>query len=83
MNISNSDLEFLIQLENKLGKQENWGEDVQKLWKLNEKLINQRKKDRERTRTFVSEKRKTDITYGRSKQEIERINKRINKESFN
>ena len=83
MNINNNDLEFLIHLGNKLSKQENWSEDVQKLLKLNEKLIIQRKKSRERIKTYIGEKRKTDKTYGRSKQEIERINKRINKELFN
>ena len=83
MNISNSDLDFLIQLEKKLGKKENWSWDACKLCALNAKLIRQRNKSRERTRNYVKEKRKTDITYGRSKQEIERINKRIDKELFN
>lgn len=80
MHISVSDLEFLIHLENRLGCFENWSEDVTRLWKLNEKLIKQRDKTNKRTREYVAEQRKTNEFYGRSKQEIERIKNKKNKQ---
>lgn len=67
MYITNDDLEFLIHLENKLGKQENWSEDVVRLWEVIERLLKQRSAQREKTKEKNREMRKTDKNYGRSK----------------
>lgn len=67
MYINNKDLEFLIQLENELGEKENWSSRVEQLWRLNEKLINQRETNNKKTRESIAEKRKTDKNYARSK----------------
>ena len=67
MHISIDDLNFLITLENKLGKEQNWSEDVIRLWELNDKLLRQREKDNERIRKVIAERRKTDKNYARSK----------------
>ena len=67
MYISNSDLEFLIQLENKLGCLLDWNEDVFKLWSLNEKLLKQRKANNEKTRKYIAERRKVNKNYARGK----------------
>ena len=67
MYISNEDLEFLIQLENKLGCLLDWTEDVCKLWELNEKLLKQRKANNEKTRKYIAERRKKDKNYARGK----------------
>ena len=79
MNITNSDLEFLIKLENKLGSPENWSEDVIGLWEMIERLKVQKVRSNEKIRNNIREKRKSDPGYGRSKQEKEKINKK-NKE---
>lgn len=67
MYINNDDLEFLIELENELGCKEDWSDTVSRLWRLNEKLIKQRKEENKRAREFIAEKRKTDKNYARSK----------------
>ena len=67
MYINNDDLDFLISLENKLGEKENWSDEVMTLWLLNERLIKQRDKNRDKTRKIISEKRKIDKNYARSK----------------
>lgn len=67
MYISNKDLEFLIELENELGCDENWSERVNKLWELNQKLIEQREKNNKKVRGAVAEKRKTNKNYARKK----------------
>ena len=83
MYISKADLEFLIELEYKLCETKGFTEYVERLWKLNEKLINNRKSSNERTLKYITEKRKTNPMYGRSKQEIENRQKakqrRLNK----
>lgn len=67
MYINNEDLEFLVHLENRLGSMENWSEDVTRLWELIEKLQTQRKIQNEKTLRAVTEKRKADPLYARSK----------------
>lgn len=67
MYINNKDLEFLIQLENELGCDENWSDRVKQLWKLNEKLIKQREANNKKTREAIAEKRKIDKNYARRK----------------
>ena len=67
MHITNSDLELLIHLENKLGAQENWSDDVLALWGLVDRLVRQRDEGRVRTRTAIANRRKTDKNYARSK----------------
>ena len=82
MHIKNEDLDFLIELENKLWATEGFTDDVEKLWKLNERLIQKRNQTREKTLNYITEKRKTNPNYGRSKEEIqarERAKNRRNK----
>ena len=67
MYISNADLEFLIQLENKLGCLLDWNEDVSRLWLLNEKLLKQRNARNEKTRKYIAERRKENKNYARGK----------------
>lgn len=67
MHLSNNDLEFLIRLENKLGEQEGWSDDVIQLWNMIEKLIDQRDVQRTKTRIAIANGRKIDKNYGRSK----------------
>lgn len=67
MYINNKDLEFLIELENELGCDENWSDRVKKLWELNERLIKQREANNKKTREAIAEKRKTNKNYARSK----------------
>lgn len=67
MNIKNEDLEFLIHLENKMGEQENWSEDVMTLWKLIERLQSQREVQRLKCRTIMAERRILDKNYSRGK----------------
>ena len=67
MYINNKDLQFLIKLENELGREENWSDRVQQLWELNERLMKQRENGNKKTREAVAERRKTDKNYARSK----------------
>lgn len=67
MYISKKDMEFLIELENELGCDENWSDRVKRLWQLNEKLISQREVRNKYTREYIAEKRKTDKNYATSK----------------
>ena len=67
MHISIDDLNFLIELENKMGKEQNWSKDVIRLWELNDKLLRQREKGNEKTRNAIAERRKMDKNYARSK----------------
>ena len=76
MHITNKDLEFLINLEYKLGVMENWSDDVLYLWEMIERLQAQKEKTNKRTLEVITNKRKTDPTYGRSKKEIERIKRK-------
>lgn len=68
MYIINSDLQFLIGLENKLGIQEGWSEDVSRLWELIERMKNQADKTRAYTREHYRKMRMIDKNYGRGKQ---------------
>ncbi len=68
MYLTNKDLELLIRIENKLGSETGWdGQYVHELWQLNEKLINQRNKDRAKVRTLIAKGRAVDKNYGRGK----------------
>lgn len=67
MHITIDDLNFLISLENRLGKAENWSDDVMRLWELNDKLLRQREASNEKTRVAVATRRATDKNYARSK----------------
>lgn len=71
MYIKNKDLDFLIELENKLGNTEGWSEDTFKLWSLIDRLLKEREKTNKRTLNIITEKRKTNPNYGRSKEEIQ------------
>ena len=42
MRITNDDLDFLVELENYLGAKESWSPMVQRLWLLNDRLLNRR-----------------------------------------
>lgn len=79
MYLKNEDLEFLIELENKLWATEGFTDDVEKLWKLNERLIQKRNQTREKTLNYITEKRKTNPNYGRSKEEIQAREKAKNR----
>lgn len=79
MYISNSDLDFLVGLEKTLGLYEYTQHEAKKLKKLTDKLIANRDKRRESIRNTVAKKRKADKTYGRSKKEIETIERRAKK----
>ena len=79
MHIKNEDLDFLIELENKLWATEGFTDDVEKLWKLNERLIQKRNQTREKTLNYITEKRKTNPNYGRSKEEIQAREKAKNR----
>ena len=76
MHITNKDLEFLINLEYKLGVMENWSDDVLYLWEMIERLQAQKEKTNKRTLEIITNKRNTDPTYGRSTKEIERIKRK-------
>jgi len=67
VNIKNEDLIFLIELEDYFGKIEGWTDRTEKLWSLNERLIQQRNTQREKTRIIISERRIHNKNYGRSK----------------
>lgn len=79
MYLKNEDLEFLIELENKLWATEGFTDDVEKLWKLNERLIQKRNQTREKTLNYITEKRKSNPNYGRSKEEIQAREKAKNR----
>lgn len=79
MYLKNEDLDFLIELENKLWATEGFTDDVEKLWKLNERLIQKRNQTREKTLNYITEKRKSNPNYGRSKEEIQAREKAKNK----
>lgn len=65
--ITNGDLNFLIKLENELGKEESWSERVVDLWALVDKLIKQRARQNERAREYIAERRISDKNYARTK----------------
>ena len=79
MYLKNEDLDFLIELENKLWATEGFTDDVEKLWKLNERLIQKRNQTREKTLNYITEKRKSNPNYGRSKEEIQAREKAKNR----
>lgn len=79
MYLKNEDLDFLIELENKLWTIEGFTDDVEKLWKLNERLIQKRNQTREKTLNYITEKRKSNPNYGRSKEEIQAREKAKNR----
>lgn len=70
MTIKNDDLEFLIELEDVLNKYDKiYNTDktynnLIKLINLNERLIQERTKRREKTRILIAEKRKINKEYG-------------------
>lgn len=72
MIINNGDLEFLIHLENNLQSIENRSEDVTRLKTLIEKLQNQKKASNLRVLNKITEERKKNPNYGRSKEEIKK-----------
>lgn len=73
MNISNKDLKLLLTIENELW---NKGSDLYfDLWRLNEKLIEDKEKRNKKVAERIKEKRKTNPLYGRSKKEIEQYYK--------
>ena len=76
MNINNNELEFLVNLGNQLKLFACTAHEARELKKLTDKLIERREKKRESTRKTVANKRKTDKTYGRSKEEIETFERR-------
>ena len=41
MRITKKDLDFLVKLENYLGRKENWSPMVRRLWRLNDRLISE------------------------------------------
>ena len=65
--LNKEELEFLIELENELGKEENWTPRVEKLWKLIERHQTEDKKTNEKTWKLIKQKRLIDKTYGRSR----------------
>lgn len=65
--LKKDELEFLIQLENELGEEENWSPRVERLWRIVERHLNENKKTNKKTREAIAEKRKTDKNYARSK----------------
>lgn len=79
MYLKNEDLDFLIELEHKLWATEGFTDDVEKLWKLNERLMQKRNQTREKTLNYITEKRKSNPNYGRSKEEIQAREKAKNR----
>ena len=88
--MKNKDIDLLIKIENALG--EIVGNDDCPLeyddfvayWNLVERVINDREKNRKRTRKAINDKRKDNPYYGRSKKEIEKREKaRLKKEAKN
>ena len=81
-NIKNEDIKFLIQLQTKLCYPEDFKNDFKKdsetLANIIKEIMDKRDKLRERTAKSVAERRKTDIFYGRSKAEKERIIEKLN-----
>ena len=63
--IKASEIETLIEIENHLGETENWSEYTTKLWGLIEELLKRKKKDAEKVKLIMREKRKIDKNYGR------------------
>lgn len=76
MNINNSELEFLVNLGKQLELFACTQHEAKELKKLTDELTARREKKRESTRKTVANKRKTDKTYGRSKEEIETFERR-------
>lgn len=48
--LTDDELEFLIELENQLGMEENWSERVERLWEINERHIKARQEIKESKR---------------------------------
>lgn len=65
--IKAKEIETLIEIENHLGETENWSEYTTKLWELIEELLKRKKKDAEKVKLIMREKRKIDKNYGREK----------------
>lgn len=63
--IKANEIETLIEIENHLGETENWSEYTTKLWKLIEELLKRKKKDAEKVKLIMREKREIDKNYGR------------------
>lgn len=63
--IKADEIETLIEIENHLGETENWSEYTTKLWGLIEELLKRKKKDAEKSKLIMREKRKIDKNYGR------------------
>lgn len=65
--ITMEEIETLIEIENHLGDTENWSIYTTKIWELIEKLMKRHKKETERGKLIMREKRKIDKNYGREK----------------
>lgn len=61
-----NEIETLIEIENHLGDTENWSVYTTKIWELIEKLLKRHKKENERGKLIMREKRKIDKNYGRA-----------------
>ncbi len=61
-----NEIETLIEIENHLGDTENWSVYTTKIWELIEKLLKRHKKENERGKMIMREKRKIDKNYGRA-----------------
>lgn len=64
--ITMDEIETLIEIENHLGDTENWSIYTTKIWELIEKLLKRHKKENERGKLIMREKRKIDKNYGRN-----------------
>ena len=64
--ITMNEVETLIEIENHLGDTENWSVYTTKIWDLIEKLLKRHKKENERGKLIMREKRKIDKNYGRA-----------------
>ena len=69
MYLSNKDLKLLLTIENELW---NSGSNLYfDLWRLNEKMIEDKEKRNKKVAKRIKKKRKSNPLYGRSKKEIE------------
>lgn len=64
--IKADEIKTLIEIENHLGETEDWSEHTTKLWYLIEELLERKKKDAEKSKLIMREKRKIDKNYGRN-----------------
>ena len=71
-NLKKSEIQFLIQLNEKLQSSESFTEDYMKLQKIIDRQLEIDSARNERSKKFIAERRKTDPTYGRGKTELEK-----------